>query len=55
MDTKIILSSTWIVVTLISLYALIFLLYNLVGLPTYPSKYDKFLLAVSLIFNSVTV
>jgi hypothetical protein len=32
-----------------------FLLFNLVGLPTYPSAYDKFLLIVSLIFNGVTV
>jgi hypothetical protein len=112
MDTKIILSSTWVVVTLIYLYgdvlricsgdlaksmanmnfnplvwlgiailmlipilmvfltlvipqsvsrwaniivAVFFLLFNLVGLPTYPSMYDKFLLAVSLVFNGVTV
>jgi hypothetical protein len=32
-----------------------FLLFNLVSLPTYPSLYDKFLLAVSLIFNGVTI
>jgi hypothetical protein len=32
-----------------------FLLFNLVGVPTYPSAYDKFLLVVSLIFNAVTV
>ena len=32
-----------------------FLLFNLVGLPTYPSLYDKFLLAVSLVFNGVTM
>jgi hypothetical protein len=32
-----------------------FFLFNLVGLPTYPSMYDKFLLAVSLVFNVVTV
>ncbi len=32
-----------------------FFLFNLVGLPTYPSAYDKFLLAVSLVFNVLTV
>jgi hypothetical protein len=30
-------------------------LFNLVGLPTYPSAYDKFLLAVSLVFNVATI
>jgi hypothetical protein len=112
MDTKIILSATWVVVTLIYLYgdvlricsgdlaksmanmnfnqfvwlgiavlmlmpilmvfltlvlpqsvsswaniivAAFFFLFNLVGLPTYPSLYDKFLLAVSLGFNMVTI
>ncbi len=35
--------------------AVFFFLFNLVSLPTYPSAYDKFLLAVSLVFNSVTV
>ncbi len=111
MDTKIMLSATWVVVTLIYLYgdvlrlckgeakamadmnlnqfvwlgiailmlipilmvflslvlpqsvsrwaniivAAFFFLFNLVGLPTYPSYYDKFLLAVSMVFNLVTV
>ncbi len=112
MDTKVILSATWVVVTLIYLYgdvlrissgdvakampqmnfnqfiwlgiavlmltpilmvfltlvlplpagrwaniivAGFFLLFNLVGLPTYPSLYDKFLLAVSIVFNGVTI
>ena len=112
MDTKIILSATWVVVTLIYLYgdvlricsgdlaksmantninqfvwlgiailmlipilmvflALVlpqgvnrwaniivadfFFLFNLVGLPTYASLYDKFLLVVSMVFNVVTV
>ena len=32
-----------------------FFLFNAVGLPTYPSLYDKFLLAVSLGFNVMTV
>jgi hypothetical protein len=112
LDTRIILSATWVVVTLIFLYgdvlrifsgdvaksstsmnfnqfawlgiavlmlipilmvflnmvlpqpasrwaniivAVFFFLFNLVGLPTYPSMYDKFLLAVSMVFNIVTV
>ena len=113
MDTKIILSATWVVVTLIYLYgdvlricsgdlakdsmadmnfnqyvwlgiavlmltpilmvfltlvlpqsvsrwaniivAAFFFLFNLVGLPTYPSLFDKFLLAVSMGFNVVTI
>jgi hypothetical protein len=112
MDTKILLSATWVVITLIYLYgdvlriysgdfaklmtnmnfnqgawfgiailmltpilmvfftlvlpqpvsrwaniivAAFFFLFNLVGLPTYPSLYDKFLLAVSLVFNVVTI
>ena len=112
MDTKIMISATWVVVTLIYLYgdvlricsgdfaksminmnfnqfvwlgiavlmlmpilmvflslvlpqsvsrwaniimAAFFFLFNLVGLPTYPSLYDKFLLAVSLGFNGVTI
>lgn len=32
-----------------------FLLFNLVGLPTYPSMYDKFLLIVSMGFNLLTI
>jgi hypothetical protein len=32
-----------------------FFLFNLVGLPTYPSAYDKFLLVVSMGFNVMTV
>jgi hypothetical protein len=35
--------------------AALFFLFNLVGLPTYPSLYDKFLLAVSVGFNVVTI
>jgi len=30
-------------------------LFNLVGLPTYKGHYDKFLLAVSMVFNAITV
>ena len=29
--------------------------FNLIGLPTYPSAYDKFLLIVSMGFNALTV
>lgn len=35
--------------------AVFFFLFNLVGLPTYPSAYDKFLLIVSLVFNGITI
>ena len=35
--------------------AVFFFLFNLVGLPTYPSAYDKFLIVVGLVFNGVTV
>jgi hypothetical protein len=111
-DTKILLSTTWVVVTLIYLYddvlricsgdfaksmgnlnfnqfvwlgiailmltpilmvfltlvlpqpvsrwanigvAVFFFLFNLLGLPTYPSLYDKFMLVVSLVFNGITI
>ncbi len=40
-------------VTIIAAVALF--IFNLVGLPTYPSLYDKFLIAVGLVFNVVTV
>jgi len=35
--------------------AVIFFGFNLVGLPTYPSAYDKFLIVVGLGFNALTV
>jgi len=35
--------------------AVFFFLFNLVGLPTYPSIYDKFLLAVNMVFNLATI
>jgi hypothetical protein len=35
--------------------AAFFFIFNLFGLPTYPSAYDKFLIAVGLVFNLVTV
>lgn len=35
--------------------AVFFFLFNMVGLPTYASLYDKFLIAVSMGFNVVTI
>lgn len=35
--------------------AIILFVFNLIGLPTYPSAYDKFLIVVSLVFNAMTV
>ena len=35
--------------------AIFFLAFNLIGLPTYPSAYDKFLIIVGLGFNVLTV
>ena len=35
--------------------AIILFAFNLVGLPTYPSVYDKFLIVVGLVFNVVIV
>jgi hypothetical protein len=35
--------------------AILFFGFNLIGLPTYPSAYDKFLIIVGLVFNSLTV
>src|SRR5262249_26553006 len=35
--------------------ALLFLGINLIGLPTYPSAYDEFLIIVGLAFNLLTV
>jgi len=35
--------------------AIILFVFNLVGLPTYPSAYDKFLIVVGLVFNVLTV
>jgi hypothetical protein len=34
---------------------IIFFVFNLIGLPTYPSAYDKFLIIVGLAFNVLTV
>ncbi len=35
--------------------AVFFFIFNLIGLPTYPSAYDKFLIVVGLVFNLLTV
>ena len=35
--------------------AIFFFGFNLIGLPTYPSLYDQFLIVVSLVFNVLTV
>jgi len=35
--------------------AVILFVFNLIGLPTYPSLYDKFLIVVGLVFNALTV
>jgi hypothetical protein len=32
-----------------------FFVFNLFGLPTYPSAYDKFLIVVGLVFNLLTI
>ena len=37
------------------IFAAFFFLFNLVGLPTYPSAYDQFLIVVGLLFNLLTV
>jgi hypothetical protein len=34
---------------------IILFVFNLIGLPTYPSAYDKFLIVVGLVFNVVTI
>jgi hypothetical protein len=35
--------------------AIFFFGFNLLGLPTYPGTFDKFLLAISLVFNGLTI
>lgn len=35
--------------------AAVFFVFNLIGLPTYPSAYDKFLILVGLVFNVLTI
>jgi hypothetical protein len=35
--------------------AIVLFVFNLIGLPTYPSAYDQFLIIVGLVFNVLTV
>ena len=35
--------------------AVFFLGFNVIGLPTYPSAYDRFLLIVSIVFNALVI
>jgi hypothetical protein len=35
--------------------AVVFFAFNLIGLPTYPSAYDKFLIVVGLVLNALTL
>ena len=35
--------------------AIFFFGFNLLGLPTYPGAYDKFLIVVGLVFNALTI
>jgi hypothetical protein len=42
-------------IPIVIIAAVVLLLFNLVGLPTYPSAYDKFLIFVGLVFNAVTI
>ncbi len=35
--------------------AILFFGFNLIGLPTYPTAYDRFLIIVGLVFNALTV
>jgi hypothetical protein len=37
------------------IFAILLFGFNLVGLPTYPSAYDKFLIVVGLVFNVLTI
>jgi len=37
------------------IFAIFFVGFNLIGFPGYPGAYDKFLLVVSFVFNSLTV
>jgi hypothetical protein len=45
------LGSRWVNI----IVAAFFFLFNLIGLPTYPPLFDKFLLAVSIVFNGITI
>ena len=43
--------SRWVTIIL----AIFFFVFNLIGLPTYPSLFDQFLIVVGLMFNVITV
>ena len=50
------LTLKYLVIRWVTIIAAILLFaFNLVGLPTYASTYDKFLISVSLVFNGLTV
>ena len=38
-----------------TIVAILFFVFNLIGLPIYPSAYDKFLIIVGLVLNALTV
>lgn len=50
------LTLTYPLIQWINIIVAIFLFaFNVIGLPTYPSAYDKFLIIVGLVFNVLTV
>ena len=50
------LTLTYPLIQWASIVVAIFLFgFNLIGLPTYPSAYDKFLIIVGLVFNALTI
>ena len=50
------LTLTFPLIQWVNIVVAIFLFgFNLIGLPTYPSVYDKFLIVVGLVFNGLTI
>jgi hypothetical protein len=50
------LTLTYPLIQWVNILVAIFLFgFNLIGLPTYPSAYDKFLIIVGLVFNALTI
>ena len=50
------LTLTFPLIQYVNIIVAIFLFgFNLIGLPTYPSAYDKFLIIVGLVFNVLTI
>ena len=44
------------IIRLVTIISAIFLfIFNIIGLPSYPGAYDKFLIIVGLVFNVITV